>query len=149
STPTIAPSGPGARYALSQQPTNDPSGTSSELPESYGTGKLFLTAQDPHWLYAACDLTREQQKIINAQSRDGHLGLRVRYDNLAGRIAIEAHVHPESRSWFVFTPKAETRYVGELGFYSESGTWQGVASSKAATTPPDSVAEEAPTEFAT
>ena len=38
-----------------RRPTQSFSG--GELPESYGTKKLFLTARDPHWLYANWDLT--------------------------------------------------------------------------------------------
>ena len=35
---------------------------SARSARSYGTGRLFLTARDPHWLYAAWDLTAEQRR---------------------------------------------------------------------------------------
>ena len=45
--------GPGEKYALGPTPpTQDFSGATAELPEAYGTKRLFLTARDPHWLYA-------------------------------------------------------------------------------------------------
>ena len=53
-------SGPGEKYSLGATPPPQ-SFSGGELPESYGTKKLFLTARDPHWLYAHWDLTREQQ----------------------------------------------------------------------------------------
>src|SRR5690242_9773357 len=71
-------SGPGEKYALG--PTSPPQrfGTEdADLPEAYGTGRLFLTARDPHWLYANWDLAPEQQTRYNAKSEDGHLILRV------------------------------------------------------------------------
>src|ERR1035438_6275088 len=55
-------SGPGRKYALGPVPPSQHFETAeTELPEAYGTKKLFLTARDPHWLYAHWDLTREQQ----------------------------------------------------------------------------------------
>ncbi len=37
----------------------------------------FSHARDPHWLYAHWDLTREQQNLLNTESTDGHLILRI------------------------------------------------------------------------
>ena len=68
--------GPGQKYSLGATPPAQ-SFSGGELPESYGTKKLFLTARDPHWLYAHWDLTREQQNELNAESTDGHLILRI------------------------------------------------------------------------
>src|SRR5260221_3767169 len=48
-----------------------------ELPDAYGTGRLFLTARDPHWLYAYWDLTWQQMADYRGQSSDGRLLLRV------------------------------------------------------------------------
>src|SRR5208282_6347154 len=71
-------SGPGQKYALGPTPPAQQFETAeTELPEAYGTKKLFLTARDPHWLYAHWDLTREQQLKLNAKSSDGHLVLRI------------------------------------------------------------------------
>ncbi len=69
-------SGPGEKFSLGATPPAQ-SFSGGELPESYGTKKLFLTARDPHWLYANWDLTAEQQKELNAASTDGHLILRI------------------------------------------------------------------------
>src|SRR5262249_32161124 len=37
----------------------------NELPEAYGTGRLFLVPRDPHCLYAHWDLTFGQQERYN------------------------------------------------------------------------------------
>jgi hypothetical protein len=104
-TPTA--SGPGEKYSLgATPPTQHFLAAESELPESYGTKKLFLTARDPHWLYAHWDLTREQQMKLNAQSSDGHLVLRIYAHKIEGHPAYEIHVHPESRHWFTHVERA-------------------------------------------
>ena len=111
--PTPPPvSGPGEKYSLGPTPPEQTFPTAeSELPESYGTKKLFLTARDPHWLYAHWDLTREQQLKLNAQSSDGHLVLRIYPHKLEGHPAYEIHVHPESRHWFTHVERAGHSYV--------------------------------------
>src|SRR3984957_5738375 len=73
-----ADSGPGQKFALGVWPVSPRTEKAEpELPEAYGTKKLFLTARDPHWLYANWDLTQEQLLKLNAKSAEGHLILRI------------------------------------------------------------------------
>ncbi len=150
-SPAPAPvSGPGEKFSLGATPPVPHFPTAeTELPESYGTKKLFLTARDPHWLYAHWDLTREQQLKFNAQSSDGHLVLRIYSHKIEGHPAYEIHVHPESRHWFTHVERAGNSYVAELGYYSALGKWLRVSVSGGTMTPPDAVASETDTEFAT
>src|ERR1051325_5718195 len=69
----------------------------SDLPHSYGTQKLLLTARDPHWLYAHWDLTEEQQHEHAAHAKDGQLKLRVHRENGAEHPIAEVNVHPDAR----------------------------------------------------
>ncbi len=143
-------SGPGEKYALGPTPPSQHFNPPVvELPEAYGTKKLFLTARDPHWLYAHWDLTREQQAKLNVKSADGHLVLRIYADRLEGHPLYEIHVHPESRHWFVHVERAGNSYAAELGYYTSLGRWTRVAVSSATVTPPDAAAAETDTEFAT
>jgi hypothetical protein len=121
----------------------------AELPESYGTGELLLTARDPHWLYAHWDYTRSQIKHYNGLSADGHLMLRVYGGAVGGELMAEIHVHPESRTWFVPVPYAEAKYVGELGYREASHSWVSLARSGATMTPPESFSEDTSARFAT
>jgi len=143
-------SGPGEKYSLGPVPPAQkfPS-AESELPESYGTKKLFLTARDPHWLYAHWDLTREQQLKLNAQSADGHLVLRIYAHKIEGHPTYEIHVHPESRHWFTHVERAGNSYVAELGYYSALGKWTRISTSSGTMTPPDAISSETDTDFAT
>ena len=147
--PTAPPaSGPGEKYSLGATPPAQ-SFSGGELPESYGTKKLFLTARDPHWLYAHWDLTREQQNSFNTESTDGHLILRIFAGRIEGHPASEIHVHPESRHWFAHVERAGHSYAAELGYYSALGKWSRVAVSSGTVTPPDAAAKEDAAEFAT
>ncbi len=141
-------SGPGEKYSLGATPPAQ-SFSGGELPESYGTKKLFLTARDPHWLYAHWDLTREQQLELNSASTDGHLVLRIFAGKIEGHPAYEIHVHPESRHWFAHVERAGNSYAAELGYYSALGKWMRVAVSSGTVTPPDAVSQDDDTEFAT
>jgi hypothetical protein len=143
-------SGPGQKYVLGAWPIPEKAEpVESELPEAYGTKKLFLTARDPHWLYANWDLTRDQQSKLNARSAEGHLILRVYGSKIEGHPQYEIHVHPESRHWFAHVERAGVPYAAELGYYSSVGRWMRVASSGATFTPPDSISEDTSAEFAT
>ena len=42
-----------------------------ELPESYGTRRLFLAARDPRWLYAYWDLSWQQLRDAEQESPEG------------------------------------------------------------------------------
>jgi hypothetical protein len=148
--PAVPPaSGPGEKYALGPTPPAQHFGAEAELPESYGTKKLFLTARDPHWLYAHWDLTQSQQLKLNAQSSDGHLVLRVYANKIEGHPLYEIHVHPESRHWFAHVERAGNSYIAELGYYSALGKWTRVSISSGTMTPPDAVSSDDDTEFAT
>jgi hypothetical protein len=142
-------SGPGQRYALGPTAPVEKLETEGELPESYGTQQLLLTARDPHWLYAHWDLSREQQRHYNAFSRDGHLVVRVYTGVVGGKPAAEVHVHPESRHWFVHVPDAGTKYIAELGYYSAADKWTTVSTSTATLTPPDAVSADTSEAFGT
>jgi len=147
---TPAPGGAGQRYALGPKPQSQPTAQAAvELPEAYGTQQLFLTARDPHWLYAHWDMTREQIKKHNNLSVDGHLILRVHRDALSGEPLAQIHLHPESRNWFVPVPDAGAKYLADLGYYNSARKWVSVTRSGATLTPPDSLSDDTSVRFAT
>lgn len=144
-----AASGPGHRYALGPVPSVESFPGGGELPEAYGTGRLLLTARDPHWLYAHWDFTGAEMKKHNARSADGHLVLRIYKNELVGKPCQEDHVHPESRNWFAHVTEAGTRYQAELGYYDAPGRWVSLAVSRPTLTPPDALSGDTSMRFAT
>jgi uncharacterized protein len=146
------PSGPGERYILG--PTLPPPQAPAvekptELPQGYGTERLFLTARDPHWLYAAWDLTAEQRQRYNSSSSEGHLAIRTYVNNIGDRPESETRLQPETKSWFIPVIQAGARYAAQLGYYDRQGQWRAVASSAATLTPAESASSETAVEFAT
>ncbi|MEN9573934.1 MAG: hypothetical protein RL514_1789 [Verrucomicrobiota bacterium] len=147
-----AVSGPGQRYALGPTPPPahpGPITARGELPESYGTTKLWLAARDPQWLYAHWDLSTTQQRSFNALSDDGHLIVRVFEKEALGEPLVTQHVHPESRNWFIHVGRGGTQFVAQLGYLDRKERWQTIASSGATVTPPDRVSEDTSADFAT
>lgn len=142
-------SGPGQRYSLGPTPLIEKLDTEGELPAAYGTEHLLLAARDPHWLYAHWDLTDEQQRRYNAQSKDRHLVLRIHAKAISEKPEQEVHLHPESRHWFIHVEGAGIKYFAELGYYRSPGKWVGVATSTPTFTPPDTMSEDTSAEFAT
>ncbi|MDB6059435.1 MAG: hypothetical protein JWO95_3279 [Verrucomicrobiales bacterium] len=143
-------SGPGQRYSLGPTPpTEHFAGMGESLPEAYGTKRLFITARDPHWVYATWDLTNEQLKEYNALAGEGHLQLRVFKNEISSEPLSQIHVHPESRNWFIPVPEAATKYLAELGYVDSRSQWVSISKSGATFTPPDTVAEDWSVRFAT
>lgn len=145
-------SGPGQRYALG--PATPPAHAGpleerGELPESYGTAKLWLTARDPQWLYAHWDLTAAQQREYNAESDDGHLVVRVFEKEILGEPVVTQHVHPESRNWFIHVGRGGTKFVAQLGYFDRKERWQTISVSAATVTPPDNQSDDTSADFAT
>ena len=149
--PPVPPlSGPGQKYALGPAAPGGRVGQEDEaLPEAYGTGKLLLAALDPHWLYAHWDLTPAQQQQYNALSADRHLVVRVYPRAVRDRPVREVHVHPESRHWFIHVDRAETQYVGEVGYFRPGREWVKVATSTPTVTPAETVSTDQTVRFAT
>ncbi len=143
-------SGPGEKFSLGPTaPLDHFDEAKAPLPESYGTGKLFLTARDPHWLYAHWDLTREEQFRHNARSVDRHLVLRVFDTAQPDQTVAECHVHPESKHWFVHVEQAGHTYQTELGYYQRNRQWKSLAFSAPQSAPPDNISADTEVEFAT
>jgi len=119
-----------------------------ELPEAYGTGRLFLTARDPHWLFAYWDLSWQQMADYRGQSSDGRLLLRVFEKNHATPIQ-ELTLGHDTRNWYVPVNKAATTYSTELGFWRHDGHFHVISRSREATTPPDQISADTTARFVT
>lgn len=148
--PSHPASGSGEKFVLGPTPPLDHfDEAKTPLPESYGTGKLFLTARDPHWLYAHWDFTMQEQFRYNSQSMDRHMVLRLHDATKPGRHISEIHVHPESRHWFTHVDEAGKIYSAEIGYYQAGRKWKSLATSAPQRTPPDNISTDSTVKFAT
>lgn len=148
--PSVHASGSGEKFYLDPTPPLDHfDEANAPLPESYGTGKIYLTVRDPHWLYANWDFTREEQFRHNAASVDRHLVLRVHSAPQTHAPIAEYHVHPESKYWFIHVDRAGETYSTELGYYAAGRKWKSLGFSTPQRTPPDHMSKDSTVKFAT
>ncbi len=119
-----------------------------ELPDSYGTGRLFLVARDPHWLFAYWDLTNQQMDEYRHRSSDQRLVLRL-FEKNHSHPAQELTIHPGARNWYLPVNKGATSYTAELGFWQHNGSFYIIGRSGDATTPADNVSNDTTARFAT
>jgi len=101
-----------------------------DLPRSYGDDRIFVVAQEPHWLFCYWDYTL-------TENANGPFFLRHGRD---GRDAEgEVQVPSETNSWYLSVRDADADYVVELGCYNK-GKWKALTRSAAVLTPRDTLA---------
>jgi hypothetical protein len=106
-----------------------------DLPESYGTRRLFLTARDPRCLFAYWDFTWHQLRDAEKESPEGKVYLQI---YIHGRERVhQIHIHPGSREWYLPVDRPATLFQAELGYYRSNGSFQQLAVSGEALTPRD------------
>jgi len=130
--------------------TSSPYDHLGELPESYGTGRLFFAARDPYWIYAYWDYTWNQMEEMRRVARYGELKLRV----YAGRdsqapIQQEITLNPAARNWFVQVDHANADYCAEFGYYDHQGNFITASRSYPTRTPSDRMSSRTDARFVT
>ncbi len=148
-TVPLLPSGPGKRFVLGPKVPPPAGGVSSALPGAYGTRRLFLAARDPHWLFAHWDLNEDEAQLYRSFAREGRLALQVYREAVGGEPFQRIALPVEARSWFIRVGRASTRFAAELGYEDTAGQWQMVAAAAPVVTPPETISEARPEEFAT
>ncbi|MSR64608.1 MAG: DUF4912 domain-containing protein [Verrucomicrobiae bacterium] len=126
-----------------------------ELPDSYATGRLFLSARDPHWMYSYWDYGREQMHDFRMSARNGTVYLRVcdvtdiNFNGHNAPVAQEIALDPNAREWYIHVAKASRNWVAQLGFYEPNGNFRVVSTSRVTHTPSDSVSNDTRARFVT
>ena len=82
-----------------------------ELPESYGTRRLFLAARDPRWLYAYWDFSWQQLRDAEQESPEGKVFLQI-YIPGAERVH-QIQVFPGSKEWYLPVHRPATLFQAE------------------------------------
>ena len=118
-----------------------------ELPESYGTRRLFLAARDPRWLYAYWDFTWQQLREAEQESPEGKIFLQV---FIPGHERVhQIHIFPGSREWYLPVHRPGTAFQAELGYYRKDGSFHQLAVSGETLTPRDDPSPNQEVEFVT
>ena len=118
-----------------------------ELPEAYGSKKLFLVCRDPHWAFAYWDLTWQQFQDSARQSVDGKLFLQV-YSDRGDRLQ-QIQIFDGTRNWYLHLNQPNHRFYAEIGFYLSSGKFEVICRSQTVSAPRDQVASGAQARFVT
>jgi hypothetical protein len=118
-----------------------------ELPAVYGTRKLFLTARDPHWLYAYWDLTHAQLSEGEQASHDGKIFLQLHKPS--GERVQQIQISPWSHDWYISGATPNSAYFAQIGYYRHDGAFEVLAKSSVIQTPPDSVSWRTDVRFVT
>ena len=101
------------------------------LPRSYGEERIFVVAQEPHWLFCYWDYTLTQEIDGALFLRNGRIG--------AERPEAEVPVPAETDSWYLSVRDADADYYVELGHYN-GGHWKTLTRSGSVLTPRDTLA---------
>ncbi len=121
-----------------------------ELPEAYGSGRLFFAARDPYWIYAYWDYTSAQLHEIRRVARHSELKLRIHAGrDPQGAVCREITLSSEARNWFLKVDRANSDYCAELGYYDAEGRFVAVSRSLSTRTPPDRPSGQTDVRFAT
>jgi hypothetical protein len=102
-----------------------------DLPRSYGDEKIFVIAQEPHWLFCYWDYTLTEGIEGAVFLRHGREG--------AARPEAEVPVPAETNSWYLSVRDADADYYVELGHYN-GGHWKTLTRSGTVLTPRDTLA---------
>jgi len=144
------------KFELEPQPQPQPQPETSqapayeylgELPESYGTKILYLTARDPEWVFAYWDLTREQVISAEQHAHDGKVFLQLYREG--GERVQQIQVGPWAKEWCLQVNQPKTRFYAEVGYYRHDGGFEVLTRSGICATPADSLSARTDAQFVT
>lgn len=118
-----------------------------QLPDSYGTRKLFLAARDPHMVFAYWDLDPVQYQEATRAAHDGKVFLEL-YVPGEGRIQ-QIHVWDSHKNWYLQVNRPNTRFFAQLGYYRHDGGFEVLARSAEVITPRDDLSPNTEVSFVT
>lgn len=118
-----------------------------ELPNRYGTKKLFLVARDPYYLYAYWDLTESQHDEARGWAHDGKVFLQIYHANGARIQQIQISAH--SNESYLHVNQPDTAFYAEIGYYDGAGSFVVLSRSTAAVTPRDNLSWKTQAQFVT
>lgn len=98
-----------------------------ELPEAYGTKKLFLICRDPEWAFVYWDFTWQQIQDALRNSQDTRIYLQVYSEQ--GDLLQQIQIFEGTRNWYLHLNSGCTSFYAELGFYSKKNHFEAISRS--------------------
>jgi len=121
-----------------------------ELPEAYGTGRLFFVARDPGWIYSYWDYSKQQIEEMRGLARHGELKLKVYKGNgTYAPLHQEITLNQNARNWCINVGISDADYCAEFGYYDWNGCFVVKSRSGVTHTPADRLSEKTETRFVT
>ena len=118
-----------------------------QLPDSYGTRKLFLVARDPNIVFAYWDLSPVQYQEAAHSAQDGKVFLEL-YVPGEGRVQ-QLHVWDSHKNWYLQVNRPNTSFFAQVGYYRQDGGFEVLARSSEVTTPRDDLSPNTEASFVT
>jgi hypothetical protein len=118
------------------------------LPDAYGTKKLYLTARDPHWVYAYWDLTDQQYLEATQAAHDNKLFLELYREGTPDRLQ-QIQIPRGAKGWYLLVGSPDSYFFARLGYYKHDGKFEEVSRSGVAHTPRDTLSWKTQARFAT
>jgi hypothetical protein len=118
-----------------------------DLPWSYGSKKLFLTARDPQYVYAYWDLSWEQFQEAEHAAHDRKVFLQIYHEG--GDRVQQTQIYSGHRDWYAHVGEPDTTFYAELGYYGNDHHFHVLSRSGKTTTPRDNVSWKTHADFVT
>jgi hypothetical protein len=118
-----------------------------ELPNAYGTRRLWLVARDTHFLFAYWDFTDEQLGELAGRAGDGNVYLQLHQAD--GAKLQQIHVLGGLRHWYLHANRPGASFYAELGIYHADGRWEAAARSGTIAAPRNTPSPRTDARFAT
>lgn len=118
-----------------------------ELPEAYGTKKIYLVARDPNWVYAYWDFTADQIREGEAAAHDGKVFLQLYH--ASGERQQQIYISTWARDWFLHVNQPNTQFYAEIGYYHADGRFEVMSRSGDALTPREDLSPNTDARFVT
>ncbi|HSI84862.1 MAG TPA: DUF4912 domain-containing protein [Candidatus Methylacidiphilales bacterium] len=118
-----------------------------ELPDAYGSKKLYLVSRDPYFLFAYWDLTWQQFQEASRASHDGKVFLEIYHPG--GHRVQQIQIHESAKNWYIQVNQPATKFFAQLGFYRYDGSFEVISRSGEIETPRDSFSPRSEAQFVT
>jgi hypothetical protein len=125
-----------------------------ELPDGYGSDRLFLIGRDPNWIFLYWDLSPSKAGEIRSRSEDGRMRLQVLdvtdivFDGFNAHKTLEYLLPDGARNWYAYVNAPGRDFIARLGSRTQKG-FETAVTSRRIRMPPDDFSARTDATFVT